>query len=104
MKKILAEAIITVCEEQGHEATLREGYVGRGFQSRNEEGYGVVVDDFMMVFRCILSDAMEECSIIRGMVEDFESHDDEDEEIDEFDYSDANALKMDSMGLQTIIY
>lgn len=102
MKKSLAEVLVQLCEDQGVEAKIRSDYRGRGFVSKHEEGFGVVVDDQMDLMRCILSDSMEENGLIRMKAEEFENSDEEVE--GEFDYQDAERLKIDSMGLSVIFY
>ena len=91
MQKVIAEAIVEAMEEQGYEASVREGYSGRGMFGK--ETTGIVTDSVGTVIQAILSDLLEESSIIRQVAEE--------NDISPFD---IDHISIDSMGLNTIIY
>lgn len=91
MQKVIAEAIVEAMEEQGHEASVREGYSGRGMFGK--ETTGIVADSVGTVMRAILSDVLEESSIIRQVAEE-----------NDISPLDIDGISIDSMGLDTIIY
>ena len=87
MKREIAVAIVELMEEQGFEASLREDYVGRGFGTKPTTG--IIVANTMEVMQCIISDALEDFSILKES---------------ELSPLDVGRLNQDSMGLQTILY
>lgn len=91
MKKAIAQAIVQLMEEQGHEASLYEDYSGRSMFGNKTSG--VVASDTGTVIRAILSDVMEEDSLLREV-----------SALHEISPLDVNAIAIDNMGLDIIIY
>jgi hypothetical protein len=91
MKKVLAEAIVRLMEEQGHEASIYENYSGRAMLSK--ETTGIVVGNIGIIMSAIVSDALEESSILRELAEN-----------DEMSPLDVNAFSVDNLGFDIIVY
>jgi hypothetical protein len=91
MDKAIAQGLVQLMEEQGHEASLYEDYSGRGMYGGSTTG--VVVDNVGTLLQAVISDAFEDCSILREVAE-------------EHDMSplDVDRISFDSLGLQQIVY
>jgi hypothetical protein len=91
MKKAIAQAIVQLMEEQGHEASLYEDYSGRSMFGRKT--YGVVANNAGTIIGAILSDALEENSILQEV-----------SSLHNISPFDIDSIYIDNMGLDIIIY